>query len=107
MIRQFDNNVWLNRSQQTTGHVTVIFPEHHHHHHRRQSRPVPVQHAHVNCRVLPRYYDEFEYMDKEKQAATGRWVLNVIAAHEAYHAALKTNKNRGQLNVRESIFNHH
>lgn len=105
MIRQFDHNVWHNRSQQTTGQVLVIFPEHQSHH-RQQSRPPVVQHVYVNARGPQRYFDEFDYMDREKQAATGRWVLNAIAAHEANQAALKANKKRGQSNVRRSIVDH-
>ena len=101
MIRQFDHNLWINRSQQTTGQVTMIFPEQN----RRQSRPPAVQHVHVNARNPDQHYDEFELMDREKQAVTARWVLNVIAAHETYHKTLKVNKSRHQSQVNGNVFN--
>lgn len=101
MIRQFDNNIWISQSQQTTGQVTMIFPEKN----RRQSRPAAVQHVHVNPRNPDRCHNEFDLTDREKQAVTARWVLNVIAAHEAYHKTLKVNPNHHESKVNENSFN--
>jgi len=94
MKRQLDSKVWANRSQQTTGNVTIIFPEQHIRQLKPVNRfaPVSVQRVNViNSRPSDRYFNEFLIVDKEKAAATGRWVLNVIAAHEAYQQTLKTN----------------
>jgi hypothetical protein len=107
MIRRIDSKVWADRSQQTTGNVKIIIPEHHHHHHRQskpvtvnRSGPVAVQRIHVKSKTPQRYHEEFIVLDKEKEAATGRWILNVIAAHEAHQQTLKTNKKQSQTNVK-------
>jgi hypothetical protein len=66
------------------------------------NRPIPVvvQRIHVHSKVHQTYHNEFIVVDKEKEAATARWVLNVIAAHEAYQKTLKTNQKQNQLNVK-------
>jgi hypothetical protein len=64
------------------------------------SGPALVQHVHVQPRVPERSHEEYIFVDREKEAATGRWVLNVIAAHEAYHKTLKINEKQRKLLVR-------
>ena len=101
MIRRLDSKVWANRSQRTTGNVTVTIPDSHHRPSKPTTRSIPVlvQHVHVYPRASERY-DEFIFADKEKEAATGRWVLNVIAAHEAYQKELKKKEKLKKLPVR-------
>ena len=98
MTRQLDGRVWAIRSQETAGNVTVSFPEHQNRHSKvnHQFVPVVVQRIHGHSKVPRRYYDEYIYEDKEKDAVTGKWVLNVIAAHEAYKKALKSQKQHSQ-----------
>jgi len=100
-----DRKLWANRSQETTRNLTIIFPKPN----IQQSKPnnhltsVSIQRVPMNSRIPQKYYDEYMFIDKEKEAATGRWVLNVIAAHEAYQQALKTNIKQSP-NVREKFF---
>ncbi len=104
MTRQLHSKVRHNRSQQTTGNVIVTFPEQN----VRRSKPAnrfvrtSVQHVTVNSRPPQQYYDEFMVVEREKQAQTGRWILNVIAANEAYQQAMKTNNDSHQTNTKQS-----
>ncbi|CAF2589479.1 unnamed protein product [Rotaria sp. Silwood2] len=84
-----------NRSQPTTRNGTMIYPDFN----TQQSKildrlgPVSVQRVNPSRNVQPQYYDEYLAADKEKEAQTGRWVLNVIAANEAYQKAHMANNN--------------
>jgi len=104
MTRQLHSKIRHNRSQQTTGNVIVTFPERNVRESKHGNRFVrtSVQHVTVNPRSTQRYYDEFMVVDKEKEAHIGRWVLNVIAANEAYKQAMKINKDSQQINTKQS-----
>jgi hypothetical protein len=95
MMHQFEKKVWPSRSRQTTGNVRIIFPDFH----PRQAKTVnrfgrvSVHRINESSKDHQRYYNEFLVVDREKEAQTGRWVLNVIAARDAYHQAKQPNKN--------------
>lgn len=103
--------LWANHSQQTTKNVMVsLFDQRP----KRQSKvtavvtrviPVSIQRTNQNLhpRVSQRYCDEYYVSDKERDAQTGRWVLNVIAAHEAYQKAIKFQKNNTQTTIIPTI----
>lgn len=103
--RNWDNKLWANRSQQTTKNVTISLFDHRN----RQSKaavvtrviPISIQrtNGNNNPRVSQRYCEEYYVSDKERDAQTGRWVLNVIAAHEAYQKAMKIQKNHTQTTI--------
>lgn len=104
-----DSKVWAVPSQQTTRNVKIIFPQHNNNNNNRQSKPnthltsVSIQRVPMmNLRIPQTYYDEYVFIDREKEAATGRWVLNVIAAHELYKKALQSNKNYSQSYINQS-----
>ena len=106
MIRRLDSKVWANRSQQTTGHVKIVIKKSKH---RRSkpvdhSAPVVVQHVHAHSKVQQEEEEEYVAVDREKEAVTGRWVLNVIAAHEEYQKSLKINQKKERSNVKANFF---
>ncbi|CAF3669128.1 unnamed protein product [Rotaria sordida] len=94
MKYQLESKVWPNRSQPTTRNGTMIYPDFNtgpsktlH-----RSGPISVQRVNPETKVQSQDYDEYFVADKEKQAQTGRWVLNVIAANEAYRKLHMSNK---------------
>ena len=84
-MHQWDGKVWPYRLQQATGNAIVALPNSN----SRQSKtvervkPVSIHRVKGNFKAHGRYYDEFIVVDKEKEAQTGRWVLNTIATREA------------------------
>jgi hypothetical protein len=103
MAGQFGSKGGANQSQQTIGNVTIRFSEHHLPQSKPENRfaPVAVRRVNGHSKVPRRVYDEFIIVDREKEAATARWVLNVIAAYEEYQKGLKTKKNHSQSKIKQ------
>ena len=86
MTRQRSIRISADRSQQTVGNVMITFPGFN------QRRADPVKRFHrvsVQCvnnhsTAPSRFFNEYMTIEKEKAAQTGRWILNVISAQEAY-----------------------
>jgi hypothetical protein len=79
MARLVDGKVWINRSQRTTGNAVIILPEK-----KRHRGPVAVQRVRDDHRAHESFDNDYSFMERQKNAATGRWVLDVIAARDAY-----------------------
>lgn len=105
MTRNWDSKLWANHSQKTTKNVTIsLFDQRN-----RQSKavpvtrivPVPIQrtNGNNNPRVSHRHCEEYFISDKQRDAQTGRWVLNVITAHETYQKAMRMQKNHTQTTI--------
>ena len=89
MTRQIDSKVWMNRSQPTASNVVIILPAQNTHPSKPNKRrdPVAVQRVRDDHRAHQSLDDDYSFMERQKHAATGRWVLDVIGAREAYEQA--------------------
>ena len=103
VTRNSNNRQWTNNSQQTPNHVKITLLDQRTHHSKAalvntRVIPIPIQRVSAhNPRVSHRYYgEEYFINDKQRDAQTGRWVLNVITAHEEYQKAMKIQKNYTQ-----------
>ncbi|CAF4693634.1 unnamed protein product [Rotaria sp. Silwood1] len=99
MRYQLQEKALPNRSQPTTRNGTMIYPDFNIQKSKTLDRlgPVSVQRVNPSIKVQPPYYDEYLAAEKQKEAQTGRWVLNVIAANEAYQKGHMTNSNNNNL----------
>ncbi|CAF0915381.1 unnamed protein product [Adineta ricciae] len=86
MTRQRNARISTDRSQQTIGNVKIAFPGFN----QRRADPakrfnrVSVQCVTNHSTAPSRFFNEYMTIEKEKAAQTGRWILNVISAQEAY-----------------------
>lgn len=69
------NQYWANQSQETTGKVRIIFPNAKQH---RKVHIVREKISKIQHKKLEMDQEEFDYVDHEKHAAVGRWVLQAI-----------------------------
>lgn len=93
MASRLESKPCPDRSHQTPGHVIITVAPY------RTSKIFYPQPTAVSKRMT--WEEEELEMEKRKHATTGRWVLNVIAAQEAYEKGLKDRK-RSQ-NVRTDV----
>lgn len=89
MTRQIDSKIWMNRPQRTAGNVVIILPALNTHPSKPNNRrePVAVQRVRDDQRAHRPPDDDYSFMERQKHATTGRWVLDVIGAREAYEQA--------------------
>jgi hypothetical protein len=100
-MHQLESKLHVNRSRQTAGNTIITFPGLI----PQQSKafgPVSIQRINASARARQRYYDEYIVVDREKEAQTGKWVLNVIAAKEANQKAKIPSKNDWYMDEKES-----
>ena len=104
MTRQMDRKVRTNRSQHTIGNVKTTFSNSNPRQVKTVDRfsRVSVHRINRSSQVHLPYHEEYFVVDREKEAHIGSWVLNVIAAREAYQQTKQSNKNDWYTDTKKS-----
>jgi hypothetical protein len=103
-MHRLESKLRTNRSRKTVGNTIITFPGRNPQQSKTTDRsgPVSIQRINASERARQRYYDEYIVVDREKQAATGKWVLNVIAAREAHKKGQLPNENDWYMDDKQS-----
>ena len=104
-MHRLESQLRTNRSRQTAGNTIITFPGLNPQQSKTTDRfgPVSIQRINASARARQRYYDESIVVDREKEAATGKWVLSVIAAREAHKKGQIPNENDWYMDNKQSL----